>query len=53
MSKPIILELKAHLNQDPETKINYMIGGDFLKYYNEEDREENINKKIKYLKIYN
>ena len=29
------------------------MGGDFPKYYNEEDWEENINKKTKYLIIYN
>ena len=53
MLKPIILKLKAHLNWDPKTEIDYMIKGDFLRYYNKEDWEENINKKIKYFIIYN
>ena len=51
--KSIILKLKAHLNWDFKTEINYIIGGDFLKYYNKEDWEENINKKIKNFIIYN
>ena len=37
MSKSIILKLKAHLGWNPKTKINYIIGGDFLQYYNKED----------------
>ena len=37
MSKPIILKLKAYLNQDLKTKINYIIRSDFPKYYNKED----------------
>ena len=37
MSKPIILKLKIHLGWDPEIKINYIIRGDFPKYYNKED----------------
>ena len=53
MSKPIILKLKAHLNWDLKTEINYIIKGDFPRYYNKKNREENINKKIKYLIIYN
>ena len=53
MSKPIILKLKIYLNWDLETEINYIIRGDFPKYYNKEDWEENINKKIRYFIIYN
>ena len=52
MSKFIILELKAHLNQDPKIEIDYIIKGDFPRYYNKEDWEEDINKKIKYFIIY-
>ena len=37
MSKPIILKLKAHPNWDLEIKIDYIIRGDFPKYYNKED----------------
>ena len=37
MLKPIMLELKTYLNQNFETEINYIIGDNFLKYYNEED----------------
>ena len=53
MSKPIILKLKAHPNWDPETEIDYIIKGNFPKYYNKENWEEDINKKVKYLIIYN
>ena len=28
------------------------MGSNFLKYYNKEDREENVNKKVKYFIIY-
>ena len=51
--KPIILKLKTHLNCDPEIEINYIIRGDFPRYYNKEDWEENVNKKVKYFIIYN
>ena len=51
--KPTILKLKTHLNLNPEAETNYIIGGDFLKYHNKEDWEENINKKARYLIIYN
>ena len=37
MSKSIMLKLKTYLNQDFEIEINYMMGGDFPRYYNEED----------------
>ena len=30
-----------------------MMGGDFPRYYNKEDWEENINKKVRYFVIYN
>ena len=53
MLKPIILELKTYLNWDPKTEIDYMIRGDFPRYYNKENWEENINKKVRYLIIYN
>ena len=53
MSKPIILKLKAHPNWDLKTEINYIIRGDFPRYYNEENCEENVNKKAKRLAIYN
>ena len=29
------------------------MGGDFLKYYNKKDWEENVNKKVRYFTIYN
>ena len=37
MLKPIILELKIYLNQDPEIETNYIIGSDFPRYYNKEN----------------
>ena len=37
MLKFIILKLKIYLNWDPKTEINYIMGGNFPKYYNEED----------------
>ena len=37
MLKLIILKLKIYLGWDPETEINYIIKGDFPRYYNKED----------------
>ena len=37
MLKSIILKLKVYLNWDPETEINYIMGGDFPRYYNKEN----------------
>ena len=53
MSKPIILKLKTHPNQDPKAEINYIIKGDFPRHYNEEDREKDINKEVKHFIMYN
>ena len=45
MLKSTILELRAYLSWNPKAEIDYIIGGDFLRYYNKEDWEEDINKK--------
>ena len=37
MSKPTILKLKTHPNWDFKTEIDYIMGGDFPKYYNKEN----------------
>ena len=37
MLKPIILKLKAYPGWDLEIEIDYIIKGDFLRYYNKED----------------
>ena len=47
-----MLELKAHPGWDPETDIDYAIGGDFPKYYDDEDRDEDLNEKAGRLATY-
>ena len=32
-----MLKLKAYPGWDPKTKINYIMGNDFPRYYNKED----------------